>query len=66
MHESSGLPEITWSIDWLVSVGKPLLIGVPLLAVLVALITYFLIDWAWRLSVCWQWNQRKRRRKKRK
>ncbi len=66
MHEASGLPEITWSIDWMVSVGKPLLIGVPLLAILLGVISYLLVDCSWRLSVCWQWNQRKRRRNRKK
>ena len=52
------LPE---AFDWVMSVGKPLLIGVPLLALLLALIGYVLTDWAWRLGVIWQWRQRRQR-----
>jgi len=62
LQSGGTLPEIAWNVDWLISVGKPLLIGVPLLAIVLAAISYFLIDWAWRLSVCWQWSQRRRRR----
>jgi len=57
-------PEIAWSIDWLLSVGKPLVIGVPLLAVLLAVVSYFLIDWAWQISVRWKWSQRRRHRRR--
>jgi uncharacterized protein len=55
----------TWlpiAIDWLTSVGKPLLIGVPLLAVIMGAAGYFAVDWAWRLHVRCQWSLRKRRR----
>lgn len=55
----------TWlpvAIDWLTSVGKPLLIGVPLLAVILAAAGYFAVDRAWRLHVRCEWAMRKRRR----
>ena len=52
--------------QWLTSVGKPLLIGIPLLATGLALIGYFATDWAWRLGVMWQWRQRIVRNKKKK
>jgi uncharacterized protein (DUF2062 family) len=55
------LPE---AFNWLMSVGKPLLIGIPLLAVILAAAGYFLTDWAWRLGVCWQWRQRRRQRQR--
>lgn len=55
------LPE---ALSWLVSAGKPLLIGIPLLAVLLAATAYFLTNWAWRLGVCWQWRQRRRQRQR--
>jgi len=66
MQNGGTLPEIAWSIDWLASVGKPLLIGVPLLAMLLTAASYFLIDWAWRISIFWQWRQRRKRREQRK
>jgi uncharacterized protein len=54
------------ALQWLLSAGKPLLIGVPLLAASLALIGYFLTDWAWRLGVMWQWHRRKRRNLRKK
>jgi uncharacterized protein len=53
------------ALNWVTSVGKPLLVGLPLLATLLALLGYFATDWAWRLGVMWQWRQRtlKRNRK---
>mgnify|MGYP003347981145 FL=1 len=51
---------------WLTSVGQPLLIGIPLLAILLAFTGYFITDWAWRLGVMWQWRQRNRRNLQRK
>lgn len=53
------------ALQWITSVGKPLLIGLPLLAILLAVIGYFITDWAWRLGVMWQWRQRNLRRQKR-
>lgn len=55
------LPE---AFNWLLSAGKPLLIGIPLLAMVLAAIGYFVTDWAWRLGVMWQWRQRKLDRQK--
>ena len=49
--------------DWLLSVGKPLLIGLPLLAVLLAVVGYFAVDWAWRLHVRYKWRLRRRQRR---
>ena len=58
--EDKGLMEwIPAALQWVTSVGKPLLVGLPLLALLLALIGYFATDWAWRLGVMWQWRQRK-------
>lgn len=57
------LRHIPQAFDWLLSVGKPLLLGLPLLALTLAAVGYFLTDWAWRLGVIWQWRQRARRRK---
>jgi uncharacterized protein (DUF2062 family) len=54
------------AMHWLGSVGKPLLVGLPLLAILLALIGYFVTDWMWRLGVMWQWRQRKIRNLRRR
>jgi uncharacterized protein (DUF2062 family) len=50
------------ALHWLTSVGKPLLIGLPLLALLLALTGYFATLWAWRLYVRCAWQSRRRRR----
>ena len=47
--------------DWLHSMGTPLLIGLPLLAILLAIICYFAVHILWRLSVYWSLHQRKKR-----
>lgn len=63
--EGKGFMEwIPTALHWLGSVGKPLLVGLPLLATLLALIGYFIIDWAWRFCVMWQWRQRRINRQK--
>ncbi len=46
------------ALQWLTSVGKPLLVGVPLLAIALAIVGYFATDWAWRAGVLWQWHRR--------
>ena len=62
--EGKGFTEwIPAAFDWLVSVGKPLAIGLPLLALLLALVGYFAVDWMWRLYVRCAWVSRRRRRK---
>ena len=63
--EDKGFVEwISAAFLWLTSAGKPLLVGLPLLAILLALIGYFVTDWAWRLGVMWRWRQRNRSRRK--
>jgi len=61
--EGKGFREwIPAAVDWLASVGKPLLVGLPLLAVVLAVVGYFAVDWAWRLHVCYSWRRRRRLR----
>jgi uncharacterized protein (DUF2062 family) len=61
-------PELHWHNlmykmwDWLVMLGKPFLIGLPLLAVSLAIIGYFAVRVAWRVTVVLRWRARKRRR----
>jgi uncharacterized protein (DUF2062 family) len=63
--EGKGFMEwIPTAIQWLGSVGKPLVVGLPLLALSLAAAGYFLTDWAWRLGVKWQWRQRARKRRR--
>ena len=48
--------------DWLFSFGKPLLIGIFLLAVLLSVMGYFMVQGAWRLYIMYEWEKRKKRR----
>ena len=53
------------ALDWLASIGKPLLVGLPLLAVLLAVLGYFAVDRGWRLYVRCSWQRRRRDRARR-
>ena len=61
-------PELHWHNwihelwDWIRTLGKPLLIGLPLLAASLAIIGYFAVRVAWRVTVVLRWRARKRRR----
>ncbi len=50
-------------MDWVVSLGKPLLVGLLLLALLLAFIGYFAILGGWRLYVIYAWRKRAQRRR---
>lgn len=61
--EGKGFTEwIPAALHWLASVGKPLVIGLPLLALLLGVGGYFAVDWAWQLYVRCAWAGRRRRR----
>ena len=49
-------------IDWVVSLGKPLLVGLLLLGILLSTGGYFLVRGAWRLHTIHEWRKRSRRR----
>ncbi len=61
-------PEMHWHSwpsemwEWLVMLGKPFLIGLPLLAISLAIIGYVALRVAWRVAVVWKWRARRRRR----
>jgi uncharacterized protein len=42
---------------WLMAMGEPLLIGLPLLAVGLAMIGYVSVRVVWRLFVIWKWHR---------
>jgi uncharacterized protein (DUF2062 family) len=64
--EGKGFSEwIPAALHWMASVGKPLVVGLPLLALLLALIGYFSSDLAWRLYVRCAWQRRRRQRARR-
>jgi uncharacterized protein (DUF2062 family) len=61
--EGKGIREwFSSAIDWLAGVGYPLLVGLPLLAVILAIAGYLLADWTWRLHVMLEWRRRQLRR----
>ena len=61
--EGKGFREwIPAALEWLATAGKPLLVGLPLLAVVLAVVGYFAVDWMWRLHVMFEWRRRQTRR----
>jgi hypothetical protein len=61
--EGKGFSEwLPAALEWLASVGKPLVVGLPLLALLLAVSGYFVVDWTWRLYVRCAWRARRQRR----
>jgi len=64
--EGKGFIEwIPAALHWLASVGKPLLVGLPLLALALAAAGYFTVDLAWQLYVRCAWQRRRRLRARR-
>jgi len=61
------VPEMAWDnwftvmLDWIFSLGKPFAIGLPLLALILALLGYVLVRVGWRFWVMWQWRKRRKR-----
>jgi uncharacterized protein (DUF2062 family) len=61
------LPDLHWHNwigalwNWLTLLGKPILIGLPLLGVLLAILGYCLVRVAWRIFVVMKWRARERR-----
>jgi uncharacterized protein (DUF2062 family) len=61
LHWQSGYFEL-W--DWLAQLGKPLLIGLPLLALTLAVTAYIAVRVIWRIAVVLKWRARQQRRKR--
>ena len=63
------LPEMTWvnwpavMLDWIVSLGKPLAVGLPLLALIFAIVGYVSVRMLWYAIVVWEWRKRASRRR---
>lgn len=49
-------------IDWVVSLGKPLLLGMLLLALLLSSTGYLVVRGGWRLFAIYEWRKRAKRR----
>lgn len=52
-------------LDWITTVGKPLLIGLPLLALLLSITGYALVRLLWRCYAVHAWHARQRARRAR-
>jgi len=50
--------------DWITTAGKPLLVGIPLLGVLLSIAGYVLVRLGWRCYVVHAWRSRQRARRK--
>jgi len=63
------LPEMTWTnwltvmVDWFVSLGKPLAVGLPVMAISFSIVGYFAVRILWYWLVVWEWRKRASRRK---
>jgi uncharacterized protein (DUF2062 family) len=53
----------TQFISWLQSIGKPYLIGLPVVAVSLSIIGYFTVGTAWRIAIYQRLKYRKKRHK---
>ncbi|WP_303784889.1 DUF2062 domain-containing protein [Azovibrio restrictus] len=49
--------------DKITGVGKPLVLGLAIFAVVGGVGAYLLVSWIWRLRIWWAWRQRSRRRR---
>ena len=60
-----GLPIVEWIpalINWLAAMGRPFLVGLFLLALILAVSGYLLVIAAWRVHVMLSWKKRRRMR----
>lgn len=66
--EDLAFPEMHWQSwpgelwAWMQMLGEPLLIGLPMLAIGLAIIGYLAVRVAWRVAVVLKWRARKQRR----
>ncbi len=66
--ERLAVPDMSWGnwiavlSDWFVALGKPFAIGLPLLAITLAIGSYFAVRLLWRCMVVWEWSRRSARR----
>ncbi|HKB61195.1 MAG TPA: DUF2062 domain-containing protein [Gallionellaceae bacterium] len=66
------LPDMTWHNwsavlpHWFLSLGKPFALGLPMLALTLAVMGYIAVRALWYLAVVWEWRRRAARRAARK
>lgn len=63
-------PEFDWTADyamqfmaWMGSLGKPLAVGLVLLALTLAALGWLVVRLSWRCHVVWAWQRRQRKRR---
>jgi uncharacterized protein (DUF2062 family) len=62
------LPDVNWSNwtevlpHWFAALGKPFALGLPMLALTLALLGYITVRVLWRMAVMWEWHQRAAKR----
>lgn len=64
---TEGLPWNQWLpalFDWMFAMGKPLAVGLPLLAITLAALGYLLVDNSWKIYVRLAWQRRAENRRK--
>lgn len=65
---SINIPDLSWDnwffplLQWMASLGKPFALGLPLLALLLAVLGYVTVRLSWRFWVLWELRQRRLRR----
>lgn len=64
MDWSNFLDSMAALFDWMLALGKPLAVGLPALALTLAIAGYFAVQIAWRAYVILAWRARHRRRRR--
>ena len=62
MDWSNLLDSLSASIDWMLSLGKPLAVGLLALSLTLATVGYFVARLGWRMYIVLAWRARRRRR----
>jgi len=61
----AGFEPVQWAADlaaWAGALGRPLVVGLIVLAASLSMVSYLAVRWGWRLWLIHQWRQRRLRR----